>query len=156
MHCKFQPLVFNIFWENDFSTVSPYRSMGSQIWHCCKKIKGHPRIIIWTNLIDIEPPILRFSLKAFLFRKKKIFLRFLPYMGMAAILFNGAEPFEQIDNTPWVGIPMWQLIKRLQRRKRLKITQFYTWYSPEARADNPNKTKLKGFATWSYIVSFSH
>ena len=25
---------------------------------------------------------------------------FLPYMGMVAILFNDAEPFQQTDNTP--------------------------------------------------------
>ena len=42
----------------------------------------------------------RFSHKAFLVLEKKIFKYFLPHMGMAAILFNGAEPFEQILNTP--------------------------------------------------------
>ena len=32
-------------------------------------------------------------------------------MGMAAILFNNAEPFEQIDNTPSTEGPMWNLVK---------------------------------------------
>ena len=33
----------------------------------------------------------------------------LPYMGMAAILFNGVEPFEQIVKTPSAEGPMWNL-----------------------------------------------
>ena len=32
-------------------------------------------------------------------------------MGMVAILFNGAEPFEQIDNTPLTEGVVWNLIK---------------------------------------------
>ena len=50
-------------------------------------------------------------------------------MGMAAILFNDAEPFEQIDNMPWTEGPMWNLLKighAVQRRRRLKITRFHT------------------------------
>ena len=32
-------------------------------------------------------------------------------MGMAAILFNDAKPFEQIDNTPSTKGTMWYLVK---------------------------------------------
>ena len=32
-------------------------------------------------------------------------------MGMAAILFIGAEPFEQIDNTSSTEGPVWNLVK---------------------------------------------
>ena len=32
-------------------------------------------------------------------------LSVLPYMGMAAILFNGAQPFEQIINILWTEYP---------------------------------------------------
>ena len=32
-------------------------------------------------------------------------------MGMTAILFNGAEPFEQIVNIPSTEGPMWNLAK---------------------------------------------
>ena len=39
----------------------------------------------------------KIQLKAFLVLEKK-FVSILPYMGMAAILVNGAEPFEQIVN----------------------------------------------------------
>ena len=32
-------------------------------------------------------------------------------MGTEAIFFNGAESFEQIDNTPSTEGPMWNLMK---------------------------------------------
>ena len=32
-------------------------------------------------------------------------------MGMAATLFSGAEPFEQVVNIPSTGGPMWNLVK---------------------------------------------
>ena len=32
-------------------------------------------------------------------------------MGMAAIFFNDAEPFEQIDKTPTIRGQMWNLVK---------------------------------------------
>ena len=35
-------------------------------------------------------------------------------MGMAAILFDGAEPFEQIGNTLLTEGPMWNLVKIAQ------------------------------------------
>ena len=49
------------------------------------------------------------ALKLFLVLEKKIFkflCFFLPDTGMATILFNNAEPFEQIDNTPSTEGPM--------------------------------------------------
>ena len=39
---------------------------------------------------------------------------FLLYMGMAAILVNGAEPFEQIVNILSTGSHMWNLMKIAQ------------------------------------------
>ena len=48
IHCKFQPLHFNTYLENDFSTFS----YGVQIWLYPKKVKGQPMIIIWTNFPD--------------------------------------------------------------------------------------------------------
>ena len=37
--------------------------------------------------------------------------KFLPYVGMAAILFNGMEVFEQIVNILSLEGPMWNLVK---------------------------------------------
>ena len=53
-YCTFQLFVFNIFWENDCSTFSPCKMYGTQIWPRFKKVKGLPRIIISTNLVDLE------------------------------------------------------------------------------------------------------
>ena len=63
--------------------------------------------------------------QSFLGSGKEDFMFILPYMGMAAI-FNGAEPFEQIVNTPEIG-PTPTLVKI--GRANSKITRFYTLYS---------------------------
>ena len=42
-------MIFNIF---------PIQMYGAQIWPCPKNIKGQPTNIIWTNLVDIESPML--------------------------------------------------------------------------------------------------
>ena len=50
-------------------------------------------------------------------------------MGMAAILFNDAERFEQIDNTPSTEGPMWHLVKIGQvvsEKKTFKDYEIYT------------------------------
>ena len=50
-------------------------------------------------------------------------------MDIADILFNSAEPFEQIDNTLSTEGPMCNLVKIAQlvsEKKTLKITQLYT------------------------------
>ena len=48
--------------------------------------------MIWTTLVDLASPMLYAKIQPL---KKKI----LTY-GIVIILFNSAEPFEQIDNTP--------------------------------------------------------
>ena len=57
------PLAFllplNMYCKTDFSAISPYKCiLGVKIWPCCKRIKGQPTIIIWTNLVDQESPML--------------------------------------------------------------------------------------------------
>ena len=49
----------------------------------------------------IEHPVYntRSNLEAFSVLEKKIFKCFLPYMGIADILFNDAVPFEQTDTS---------------------------------------------------------
>ena len=44
-------------------------------------------------------------------REEDFWVFFLPYMGMVEILFNDAELFEQIDNSPSTEGPMWTLVK---------------------------------------------
>ena len=66
-----------------------------QIWPCRKKVKGQPTTLIWLELVELETAMLytKIQPQSFLGSKKV----FLPYM--AANLFKGAEPFEQIGNT---------------------------------------------------------
>ena len=54
----------------------------------------------------------------------------LPYMGMAAILFIGAEPFDQIVNILSTEGPMWNLIKivlDVPEKKTFNMSHFYTY-----------------------------
>ena len=51
-------------------------------------------------------------------------------MGMAAILFNGAKPFDQIVNTISTKGPMWiwlKLLMSLQRRNSKKYTILFLY-----------------------------
>ena len=52
--------------------------------------------------------------QSFFGSEEEDFYVFLPYMGMVAILFNGAEPFKQIINTLLTESPMRNLMKITQ------------------------------------------
>ena len=41
----------------------PIQMYGMQIWPCCKTVKGQPMTIIWTNLVDLEYPMLYIMIK---------------------------------------------------------------------------------------------
>ena len=100
--------------------------------------------------------------QSFLGSGEEGFKSFLPYIGMAAILFNGAEPFEQIDDTPSIGGPMWNLLKispAVSEKFKdygilymnIALGQGYTtpvWHSSDCN--------WKGLLLWLLIVSFSH
>ena len=52
--------------------------------------------------------------KIFLSSGEEDFLSVLPYMGMAAVLFKGPEPFEQLSTFFWQKAPckiLWKLFK---------------------------------------------
>ena len=53
---------------------------------------------------------------------------FLLCMGMAAILFNGTEPFEQIVNTLSTEGPIWNLVKIAQAVARMKLKNYAILY----------------------------
>ena len=65
--------------------------MEMQIWPCSKKVKDQPRVIIWTNLVDLVSMMLytKIQPQSFLGSGVENFKEFLPYTGMAAILING-------------------------------------------------------------------
>ena len=80
----------------------PYKSIRDQIWYCRKIVQGQPRVIIWTNLVVFEHPMLttKFKVIYLLVPEKKIFFRFLPYMGMATILVMWPDRLHKLSPPP--------------------------------------------------------
>ena len=67
---------------------SPFKRIGDPIWPCCKIGQGQPNVIIYINFAELEPPMLhaKFQDHRTSGSGEEHFYRFLPYMGMAAIL----------------------------------------------------------------------
>ena len=55
---QFQIIDDNSFWKIHCFTFFPYKSTRDQIWPCCKIGQGQPSVIIWTNLVVLEYPML--------------------------------------------------------------------------------------------------
>ena len=53
---KFQPLVFNKFWENDFPLFYSYQCIGTQILPCSKKVRSQTTVtmakFIWNTRVN--------------------------------------------------------------------------------------------------------
>ena len=67
-------------------------------------------------------------------------------MGMAATLFNGIEPFEQIGNTLLTKVQMWNMVKIAKAVSEKKIFKNYTisyMFNPGASTDNSQGTKFE-------------
>ena len=92
-------------------TLFPYRSIMDQIWPCSKIGEGQPRVIIWINLVVLEHPMqhTKFQGHRPFGSGEEDFLRFLPYMGMVAILVMWPGPFEQTFVPPSHGGSIWNL-----------------------------------------------
>ena len=74
--------------------------------------QSQPRVIIWTALVVLEETMLRtkFQSHPAIGSGEGDFLRFLPYMGMAAILVMWPGPFEQFFNFETLGCNNFQKI----------------------------------------------
>ena len=120
-HYKFQPLVFNTFWENDFSTFSPYKCMRTQIWSCHKNVRGPLTVIIWTNLVDLESSVLsRVSFQALLVLEKKIFKCFYYIWAWRSSYSISLNHLKKLSILFWQKAPFeirWKLLKWFQRRR---------------------------------------
>ena len=73
--------------------------MGMQIWACRKKVKSHPRIIIWTNLVNLESKMLytKIQPQSFLVLENKISKGLLVYMGMVPSCLMVWNPLNQLS-----------------------------------------------------------
>ena len=65
--------------------------------------------------------------QSFLSTGEENFEVFFTYMGMSSILFNGAEPYEQVVNIPSTD-PMWNLVKICQVVSEKKLEDFMILY----------------------------
>ena len=125
----------------------------TQIWPCRKKVKGHPRIIIWkkkqkNNKLcrSCVPDIIYqdSASKLSWFKRKRFLSVFSPYMGMAAILFSGAEPFEQIVISLTEG-PIWNLVKIGQTVSEKIFLDFSTLYMYKAKGQGQITSQGQNF-----------
>ena len=89
----------------------PYKSTRDQIWPCRKICQGQPRVVIWANLVVLEHSIMRTKFQGHrpFGSREEDFLRFLPYMSMAAILVMWPGPFEQTFLPPPHRSSIWNL-----------------------------------------------
>ena len=85
-------LKFSTFFQNIWC---PYKCIGKQIWPRCKKVKRQCTTIILTILVDLPSLVscAKIQPHGILCSGEEDFLRFLPYMGIAAILVNGPRSF---------------------------------------------------------------
>ena len=90
----------------------PYKSLCDQIWPWRKMGQGQPRVIIWTTLVELPYTMLhtKFQGHRSIGSGEEDFLRFLPYMGMVAMLVMWPRPFEQLFFPKGPGGCIWNLV----------------------------------------------
>ena len=108
---NFDIIGYNSFWNIHCFTFFPYKSIREQIWPCRKIGQGQPRVIIWTNLVVLVHPMLHTKFQGHqpFGSGEEDFLRFLPYMSMAAILVMWPGSFEQTFVPPSHGGSIWNM-----------------------------------------------
>ena len=88
--------------------------------------------------------------------EKKIFKSFY-HVDMAAILFNGAEPFEEIGNTLSAKGPLWNLVKIAQAISEKKTFKNYTiLYMCIAQRQGQITLRDKIFIITNFLHYFNH
>ena len=72
---NFDIIDYNSFWKIHCITFFPYKSIRDQIWPSRKIGQGQPRVIISTNLVVLEDPMLhtKFQGQGLLVPEKMIF-----------------------------------------------------------------------------------
>ena len=73
----------------------PYKSLCDQIWPWRKMGRGQPRVIIWITLVELPYTMLHTKFQGYRFigSGEEDFLRFLLYIGMAAMLVMWPNSF---------------------------------------------------------------
>ena len=80
--------------------------------HFDHAVKSQPRVIVWTNLVDLETRMLYTKIQAqsFLGSGEKDFEVFLPYMGMASILLKGSIVLKNRHFLSKKGLINWYIV----------------------------------------------
>ena len=93
--CKDSAIRHARFWRRRSLKFFPYKCIGKQTWPCRKKVKGQRTTILLAILVDLPSPMIpaKVQPQGILGSVGEDFKRFLPYMGVAAILVNGPWPF---------------------------------------------------------------
>ena len=139
--------IFSPYWYIGKQIDLPWKGQRSTYGHHLNKL-GRPWVLNATYT-KIQP-------QSFLGSGEEDFQVFLPYMGMAVILFDGAEYLKNKMAWTWrpscsiarshlnkLAKPFWQkapcevwkkLLKRFKRRRHLKITQFYRCILPRVKS----------------------
>ena len=87
------------------------KNLKDHILPCRKISQCQPRVIIWANLVVLEHPMMHTKFQGHLpfGSGEEDFLRFLPYMGMVAILVMWPGPSEQTFVPPYHRSSIWNL-----------------------------------------------
>ena len=99
------------FWKIHCFTFFPYKSIRDQFWPYHKIGQGQPRVISWTNLVVLKHWMLHTKFQGHrpFGSREENFLKFLSYMGKAAILDMWPRPFEQTFIRLPQGGSIWNL-----------------------------------------------
>ena len=127
--------------------------------------------MIWTYLVEHESPLLYTMIQpqSVFGSGEEYFMCILPYMGIAAILFNDAGQFEQVINASSTEGPIWNLVKigravsEREREKKKDVKKLHIFYMYIAKGQgqiSPGGQNIycnwKGVPFSSNIVRFSH
>ena len=102
---------------NSFQKINNFyffqcKSLCDQIWPWRKMGQRQPRVIIWTTLVVLPYTMLHTKFRGHwpTGSGEEDFLRFLPYMGMAAMLVMWPRQFEQLFFPKGPGGCIWNLV----------------------------------------------
>ena len=126
---NFQVTCCNIFWKIQYFHFFLWKTLSYQIWPCRKIGHGQPRVIIYIKFVELESPMLhaKFQDHRTSGSGEEDFLRFLPYMGVAAILVmwprcrkrNSFPLPKEAPHKIW----LWSAKDRFSRRRCLSIVE---------------------------------
>ena len=97
--CKDSAIRHARFWRRRFLKFFPYKCIGKQTWPCRKKVKRQRTTILLAKLVDLTSPMIpaKVQPQGILGSGGEDFQRFLPYMGVAAILVNDRDHFSNFS-----------------------------------------------------------